>query len=171
MGVLLLRQTSREMTSRWRKVKGWSQLPRPGRARLAAAAPSLFHRRSSSMPVSKHHRPSRMRAPPRRPAARPSRPRPRQARGKRTASYIGWGASSIESSTGKRCAGCRATYISRARLIARMTACDLFSDSWCSISGTESATMPAPDWIYPLPFCVMRERIAMQESRLPEKSA
>ncbi len=35
-------------------------------------------------------------------------------------------------------------YISRARSMARMTACALLIDSWCSSSGTESATMPAP---------------------------
>ena len=41
---------------------------------------------------------------------------------------------------------CSLPYISRARSIARITACALLSDSWCSSSGTESATMPAPAW-------------------------
>ena len=39
-----------------------------------------------------------------------------------------------------------ACYISLARSMARITACALLSDSWCSDSGTESATMPAPAW-------------------------
>ena len=35
-------------------------------------------------------------------------------------------------------------YSSLALSIARITACALFIDSWCSNSGTESATIPAP---------------------------
>ena len=58
-----------------------------------------------------------------------------------------------------------------ARSMARMTACALLIDSRCSSSGTESATIPAPACTYPLPPTESMERMAMQESRLPEKSA
>lgn len=43
-----------------------------------------------------------------------------------------------------KCGERNPVYSCRARSIARITACALLIDSWCSFSGTESATMPAP---------------------------
>src|SRR5207237_8460778 len=58
-----------------------------------------------------------------------------------------------------------------ARLIARISARDLLTVSRYSFSGTESATMPPPAWIYPLFPRTTSVRMAMQESRLLLKSA
>ena len=55
--------------------------------------------------------------------------------------------------------------------IARTTARALFTLSSYSLSGTESATMPAPAWMCPCLPCMSSVRMAMQEVRLPEKSA
>src|SRR4030095_16398949 len=57
-----------------------------------------------------------------------------------------------------------------ARLIARIKARDLLTVSMYSFSGTESATMPPPAWMYPLLPRTTRVRMAMQESRLLLKS-
>src|SRR5262249_15238533 len=57
-----------------------------------------------------------------------------------------------------------------ARLIARINARDLFTVSMYSFSGTESATMPPPAWMYPLLPRTTSVRIAMHESRLLLKS-
>src|SRR5215470_10288808 len=58
-----------------------------------------------------------------------------------------------------------------ARLIARIKARDLLTVSMYSFSGTESATMPPPAWMYPLLPRTTSVRMAMQESRLLLKSA
>src|SRR5262249_26211211 len=57
-----------------------------------------------------------------------------------------------------------------ARLIARINARDLFTVSMYSFSGTESATMPPPAWMYPLLPRTTNVRMAIQESRLLLKS-
>src|SRR5262249_9104851 len=57
-----------------------------------------------------------------------------------------------------------------ARLIARIKARDLLTVSMYSFSGTESATMPPPAWMYPLLPRTTKVRMAMQESRLLLKS-
>src|ERR1700733_11874559 len=59
----------------------------------------------------------------------------------------------------------------RALSTARTTAFALFTDSSYSSSGTESATMPAPAWMKPCSPLRSMLRMAMQESKLPEKSA
>src|SRR6266702_5522781 len=58
-----------------------------------------------------------------------------------------------------------------ARLIARIRSRDLFTVSVYSFSGTESATIPPPAWIYPLLPRTTSVRMAMHESRLLLKSA
>src|SRR5215475_2827228 len=57
-----------------------------------------------------------------------------------------------------------------ARLIARINARDLFTVSMYSFSGTESATIPPPAWMYPLLLRTTNVRMAIQESRLLLKS-
>ncbi len=64
-----------------------------------------------------------------------------------------------------------AAYPFLARSIAVTTAFALLTDSSYSFSGTESATMPAPAWMYPFLPWSNRVRMAMQLSRFPEKSA
>src|SRR5208283_2344948 len=49
--------------------------------------------------------------------------------------------------------------------IARNIAAALFSVSIHSFSGTESATIPAPVWIYASPFFTLTVRIAIANSR------
>src|SRR4030095_7741904 len=59
-------------------------------------------------------------------------------------------------SSNPRCASC----------IALSSARDLFTVSMYSPSGTESATMPPPAWMYPLFPFTTSVRIAIHESRL-----
>ena len=60
---------------------------------------------------------------------------------------------------------------SRARSMARTTAHALLRTPSNSFSGPESATMPAPAWMWPCSPFMKRVRMAMQESKLPLKSA
>ena len=62
-------------------------------------------------------------------------------------------------------------YASRATSMARMTARALLPHSANSLSATESATMPAPAWMWPCLPSMKRVRMAMQESKFPLKSA
>src|ERR1700688_2105782 len=59
----------------------------------------------------------------------------------------------------------------RAISTALSTAWALFMASWNSLAGSESATMPAPACKYACLLFISMVRMAMQESRLPAKSA
>ena len=182
LAVVRLRRSPTAMSSRWRRARALLRLPNQGHpGRYQAADRRTQRRRLCTRAVNAERK--RIQAL-RRPLHSPSLPRSTSRMTRNRASCRGWATSSAvysERNSWTRNSVSRADsalriffedfYSSRARSIARITACALLRDSLCSSSGTESATMPAPACTYPLPPCVSSERMAMHESRLPEKSA